>query len=314
MSGCATLVGMATLIVTRAIPGAGKTTWAKDWVDEDPEHRARVNRDDLRAMLHNSIWSQDKEFQVQAVRDAIIRRLLERGVDVVSDDTSLPSRTVRDLRKLAVLSKAEFKVKDMTDVPLELCLERNRNRLDKAPVPEDWIITQYRKFILGRPYPLPIADEPEPDEEEAGWVPYDSDESLPRAILVDLDGTVALKGDRSPYDESRVHEDRPNEPVVAVVRAMIATGHRIVFCSGRTEACRIMTEKWLAEHVVATFDGLHMRSVGDFRGDSVVKLELFDQHIRYRYCVVAVLDDRTSVVKAWRAIGLTVLQVAESNF
>ncbi|SFT86137.1 hypothetical protein SAMN04487904_11130 [Actinopolyspora lacussalsi subsp. righensis] len=46
----------------------------------------------------------------------------------------------------------------------------------------------------------------------------------------------------------------------------------------------------------------------------MVKLELFDRHIRDGYRVCCVLDDRAHVVEAWRSIGLTCLQAAEGNF
>jgi hypothetical protein len=132
--------------------------------------------------------------------------------------------------------------------------------------------------------------------------------------MVDIDGTVALTAGRSPYDESRVHEDRPNRPVVDVVRAMHDAGYRILFVSGRTDACREATEEWLAEHVLEVYEALYMRKAGDTRKDAVVKLELFDAHIRHAYNVVAVFDDRASVVAAWRSLGLTVFQVAEGDF
>lgn len=267
-------------------------------------------------MLHDSIWSQDKEPQVQAVRDAIIRRLLDRGISVVCDDTCLPSRTVRDLRRLAVLSKAEFEVHDMTDVPLAVCLERNRTRDDKSPVPEAWIVEQYNKYIKGRPYPLPIADEPDPAEETQGWVPYEPDYSKPTAIIVDIDGTIALKGDRSPYDESRVHEDRYNEFIItsAVVTAE-AHNATLILVSGRTETCRSATVTWLAGHVLMQdIKALFMRRAGDGRKDTEVKYEIFNDHIRDNFNVVGVYDDRKSVVGMWRALGLTVLQCADGDF
>ena len=44
---------MTNLIITRGLPGCGKTTYARAWVAEDREHRARVNRDDIRAMLED---------------------------------------------------------------------------------------------------------------------------------------------------------------------------------------------------------------------------------------------------------------------
>jgi hypothetical protein len=132
--------------------------------------------------------------------------------------------------------------------------------------------------------------------------------------MVDIDGTAALMCDRSPYDETRVHEDLPNGPVIAAVRAMHAAGHEVIFCSGRTEGCREATEKWLSDHVGIPYVGLYMRSVGDDRKDSIVKVELFDKHIRRFWDVVCVFDDRSQVVKAWRSLGLAVFAVAEGEF
>ena len=42
---------MSKIILCRGIQGSGKTTWAKQWVLEDPEHRVRFNNDDIRNML-----------------------------------------------------------------------------------------------------------------------------------------------------------------------------------------------------------------------------------------------------------------------
>ncbi|HEX6873524.1 MAG TPA: hypothetical protein VF163_20695 [Micromonosporaceae bacterium] len=136
----------------------------------------------------------------------------------------------------------------------------------------------------------------------------------PDAILVDIDGTVALRGNRSPYDESKVSGDRPNAPVIAAVRAMHAAGHLVVFCSGRTERCRDDTQKWLADHVAVPYEALLMRTVGDARKDAIVKRELFERHIRNHYRVVAVFDDRNQVVAMWRRLGLVVFQVADGDF
>ena len=48
------------LILTRGIPGSGKSTWAKAWVDEDPEHRIRLNWDDMRNMM-GPYWVPSRE-------------------------------------------------------------------------------------------------------------------------------------------------------------------------------------------------------------------------------------------------------------
>src|SRR5262249_27283634 len=106
----------------------------------------------------------------------------------------------------------------------------------------------------------------------------------------------------------------PNVAVIEGVRAMHAAGHTVVFCSGRTDACRAATESWLEAHVGVPYAGLYMRAAGDQRKDSIVKLEIFDRHIRDAYDVVAVFDDRASVVAMWRSLGLTVFAVADGDF
>jgi hypothetical protein len=87
-----------------------------------------------------------------------------------------------------------------------------------------------------------------------------------------------------------------------------------VFLSGRTAGCQDATTAWLTQHVGGPFDGPFMRAAGDHRKDSIVKAELFDRHVRDTYDVTCVLDDRKQVVDTWRAMDLTVLQVAEGDF
>jgi tRNA uridine 5-carbamoylmethylation protein Kti12 len=146
---------MAVLVITRGLPGAGKTTRALAWVAEDRAGRARVNRDDLRAMMHDGVWrGSDTEGQILAARDAVITALLRSGVDVVSDDTNLPSAAVRDLARLAAACDAGFEVWDMTDVPLDVCVERDGRR--ERAVGERRIVDLHRRHLAGRGYPLPV--------------------------------------------------------------------------------------------------------------------------------------------------------------
>ncbi|MFC4014692.1 hypothetical protein ACFOY2_46230 [Nonomuraea purpurea] len=144
--------------------------------------------------------------------------------------------------------------------------------------------------------------------------PGDEDAGLPVAALVDVDGTLAEKGDRDPYDWARVGEDTPNWPVIETVRALHHRGYRIVVMSGRSDECRAATAAWLNAHLGVPWEALHMRATGDYRQDAEVKTELYETRVRGRYDVRVVLDDRRQVVDAWRALDLTVFQVAPGDF
>jgi predicted kinase len=304
---------MVTLHITRGLPGCGKTAYARQWVAAGREYRARVNRDDLRLMLDDGHFVKGvTEPRILAARDAAISSLLRKGLDVISDDTNLPQRTARDLARLATHAGAGFEVIDMTDVPLATCLERNAARSDKDPVPEGAIRDMHARFLAGRAYPLPVPGEPGGGAD--GMALYEPKPGAPKAVIADIDGTTALMCARSPFDETRVHQDRPNPPVIAVIRAMAEAGSAVVFVSGRTDGCRQATFDWLCEHTGIPFQGLFMRAAGDCRKDAVVKLELFDRHVRDCYDVTCVLDDRQQVVDMWRSLGLTCLQVAPGDF
>lgn len=134
-----------------------------------------------------------------------------------------------------------------------------------------------------------------------------------RAIIVDIDGTLALKGHRSPFDWMRVGEDSVNEPIKWLVRSFKPNVAIIIF-SGRDSICRDITEKWLGENGIP-WNALYMRPEGDMRKDSIVKKELYDQYVKDNYEVIFVLDDRNQVVDMWRnELGLTCLQVAKGDF
>jgi predicted kinase len=305
---------MPTLIITRGLPGAGKSTRARAWVAKDRAGRARVNRDDLRSMLHDGVWTgHDTETQIIGARDVLISSLLRRGLDVVCDDTNLPQRTARDLANVAAACAATLEVWDLTDVPVEVCVERDAARGSRV-VGEPVIRDLHRRYLAGKRYPLPIPVPHPAAPAAAPVVVYAPPPGAPTAVMVDIDGTVALMGKRSPYDETQVHLDRPNIAVITAIQAMHAAGHAVVFCSGRTEASRADTEAWLAAHVGVAHHGLYLRPIGDRRKDSVVKREIFDRHIRTAWHVVAVFDDRQQVVDAWRELGLTVFQVAPGDF
>ena len=301
---------MTRLLITRGLPASGKTTFARKL----QPNVVRVNRDDLRRMLHGQrLFTQWAEGQVTQAQRATVEALLRAHADVIVDDTNLRARTVREWAELAARFGASFEVHDLTDVPVAECVRRDADRPAEEQVGAETIKRMFDRYLAGRSLPLPI-----PFIERGGpggpGAAYRPDPALPPAVLVDIDGTVALMSDRSPFDWARVGSDNPNPAVIGAVRAMHAAGNAIVFCSGRDASCRAETEAWLDLYVGVPYEGLFMRPEGDSRKDAIVKREIFDDEVRDRWRIVGVFDDRQQVVRMWRALGLTVFQVAEGDF
>ena len=134
---------MAKVIITKGLPGSGKTTWARSVLAGEHGRYKRVNKDELRAMLDSGRHSRENEAFVESARDHLILAALEAGKDVIVDDTNLEPRHEAHIRRL-VRAKAEVEVK-VFDVGLEECVQRDRSR--PSPVGERVIRRMYREYM-----------------------------------------------------------------------------------------------------------------------------------------------------------------------
>ena len=127
-------------------------------------------------------------------------------------------------------------------------------------------------------------------------------------VICDLDGTLSLLNGRNPYDASTCEEDGLNNVVYDLIK-----NENVIFVSGREDRFKLQTENFLNKYNV-NYISLFMRKSNDFRKDSIIKQEIYDNLIKGRYNIKFVLDDRNQVVEMWRCNGLTCLQVAEGDF
>jgi predicted kinase len=289
---------MKKVIMMRGLPGSGKSTYAKKLVAEAPNTYKRINRDDLRAMFDNAYFSKGNEKFVKQVRDVLIIKCLEEGKHVIVDDTNLSATNETRVRQLV----QEFNKKyndtvqvEMVEIhtPLEECIARDAKR--PVPVGAKRIRELHRQFYADKNT-------------------FVQDATLPKAIICDLDGTLALMNGRNPFDAALCENDLLNAPVANVLKTFQALGHKILLLSGRKEEHKPQTINWLLKHAIS-YDMLEMRQTTDGRKDSIVKRELFEAHILGKYYVEFVLDDRNQVVDLWRNhLGLTCFQVAYGDF
>lgn len=275
---------MSKLLMLKGLPASGKSTYARELVEQGWK---RINKDDLRAMIDSSKWSKANENQITEARDLLAIQYLDEGYNVVIDDTNFADIHAETLAELADNCDAEFE-EMFFDVPVMECVERDAKRGDKS-VGVEVIMRMYNQYLKPKP------------------IPYNKD--LPQAFIFDIDGTLAKMHGRSPYDWGRVQEDFVNEPIANILDALIQgrENYHILIVSGRDGVCKQETIDWLNENDIA-YSELFMRPEGDSRKDTIIKQEIYENNIKDKYNVVAVIDDRNCVVDMWRSLGLTCLQ------
>ncbi len=143
---------MSRLIVTRGLPASGKTSRMRAWVAEATQHRCRVNRDDLRAMMFGG-WTglAAHEEMVSRVQRATVRVQLAKGVDVGVDDTNLNPAHLAVWEQIARDMRVVLEVWDLTDVPLQVCIDRDAARGARGGrrVGEQVIRGMYGRWLAG---------------------------------------------------------------------------------------------------------------------------------------------------------------------
>ncbi len=282
------------LEILQGLPASGKSTYARQQVKDGHGKVKRVNKDSIREMIDAGEFSRSNEKVILFVRDTIIDAAFNdpRVERMIVDDTNFPSKSLD-----ALIAKFEGRAAieiNVFDTPLGECIERDCARANGvgARVIQNFHAQHIAKLEL---------------------VLGEQDESLPKAIICDIDGTLARMVDRGPYDYSKVSTDVVVSSVRSMVQAMQDDDHIILLMSGRNAVCYADTNEWLHDNNVP-FRHLFMRKRDDNREDSIIKRELFDEHIRGKYNVICVLDDRNRVVDMWRRLGLTCLQVQDGNF
>lgn len=127
---------MPFLTITRGLPGAGKTTYARRLQGTDPT-TVRVNRDDLRRMMWvRPDYSAAQEAAVTVAQETAVRRLLGAGWSVIADDTNVRPEHVDQWCRIAEECGATFVIKDLSDVGAEECIRRQPERPEGDRVPE----------------------------------------------------------------------------------------------------------------------------------------------------------------------------------
>lgn len=291
---------MSKLVIMRGLPGSGKSTWAKAWVNEDPINRVRLNWDDMRNMM-GPYWVPERENTniLKELREKFLKHMMERNWDIVCDNMNLNPKEVEFYKNIVEEFTKDghpytIEFKDFF-IPVEECIRRDAMRAN--PIGEKTIKSLFRKYmplIVGSEHRKKIESQPT----------YRADK--PDCIIVDMDGTLAFNlSGRSFFDDiDMIKYDTPLLATVSILRAMKMTGTCNIFIvTGRSEKSREATESWLTENNIP-FDKVFMREEGDFSHSNDFKQKVYEDNIKNNYNVLFVLDDDTKCMKMYQEQGL----------
>lgn len=291
------------LILTRGIQGSGKSTWARQWVEEDPENRVRINNDDIRNML-GKYWVTSRENLVSSIKKNMAEEAINRGYDIVVDNMNLNPKEIlfwKDMVKMANMDpdgyKYEIEFKDFF-ISLEECIRRDAmrpNPIGEKVIRETW--KRYKHFIQTTKVEKYVNN-------LKAW-----NIGKPTCVVVDMDSTLCFNTTKRPWFGEGAAEgminDVPNGCVCGVIFEL-QKSYPIVLATGRDTSQEEVTKQWLLDHGINVSE-FYFRTKGDYRKGVEVKREQIEK-IMEKYNILVIFDDCEPIVDMYREMGLTVLQ------
>jgi predicted kinase len=309
---------MKQVIFTVGPSASGKTTWANIWVAHRNQMKklgmstdswVNINRDDIRAEVFKqkknnasfkwSEWKWKWEDEVTSIQRERIQQAIADGVSVVISDTNLNQKYLHKTIEIFTNEGYEVTYRYFTDASYNELIARDNQRANGVGYS---VIRKQWKDQLNL-----LSD-------QGAHKFYTPDLSKPKAILCDIDGTIAKMVDRGPFEWHKVGSDEPDFMMQFIISSWLSDStNNVVFLSGRDSVCRNETVEWIKKHFnnVDFTDGsgnckLYMRQADSCIPDEIIKPELFWNHVAPYYNIVSVFDDRPKVVRAWHDIGLKV--------
>lgn len=335
-------------IVTIGAPASGKSTYANtlSWSKYD-----KLERDEIRMQIctskemqlisplttdkkrrYRKLDKQTRNIVERRVTDTITRRINARTDNIILSNTNLTLKHRNALVKNLLNLGYEVEVR-VFNPELDILLQRDKARTDSVGpnvVVEFWQRLQHQLYDIKDLSRLPnVTVFFDSHSNSKHSLIFNNGQLLDDCIIVDLDGTIAhnkidpVTGNRARgwYDND-VSGDEFDDVVFFMAYALsMKYNADIVFLTGRSVKAWQSSKEWLDKNL-SKYGGLlhnkgyqlYARSMNDSRPDTEVKRDMYDTFIDGRYDrVVAVFDDRPSVVGLWHDLGLKVFALGDQR-
>jgi len=294
------------ILILIGIPGSGKSTWAKEFVKYN-DNWIRVNRDDFREMLktaqvcENKIEDMITELVNQTIENALMKRL-----NVIVDNTNLKVKYINDItEKFKYSADIDYRV---FDVSIDKAIERDNNREKKVGSLVINKMNKEYKILMDS-----FGFQPVNKIAHRPVIKPNFNSNLQDAVIFDIDGTIANMGRRGPFDWDQVYKDDVNPIVVEQIGFHKSKGRKVIIVTGRDATCKDITEEWLEIHGIE-YDEIFTRPLNDYRKDTIIKKEIYQNEIVGKYNLLCVYDDRLQVLDMWYEQDIFTFNVNQGNF
>ena len=141
---------MQTLVLFRAAPGAGKSTF----IDTHGLRPYALSADELRMLCRSPQMTPDGSYQIDTNSESVVwstlfsllEQRMKNGEFTVIDATNSKTSEMNAYKQLCDKYRYRMYCIDMTDLPIEECKRRNASRVPLKVVPDECIDKMYSRF------------------------------------------------------------------------------------------------------------------------------------------------------------------------
>lgn len=130
------------IIATQGLPASGKSYWANQLIQSNPNKYVKIELDELREKFGSK--TKEEWLNVLKIREERIKQALLENKIVILSDTNLTYKAITDIRVIAKRHRSILKWVRF-DTPIEICFERDNKRF--KPFGEEVIMKLYKKAL-----------------------------------------------------------------------------------------------------------------------------------------------------------------------